>query len=66
MYSGNIEADMKDKQRELDEAMHEKNTFLCPICKERAAEDEWNYGYEICNDCFSDHQEDLNVKHRER
>ncbi len=63
-YSGNIEADKQDAQREIDDKLH--GLFICPICKLKASEDDWNYGYEICNDCFADHQEDLNVKHRER
>lgn len=63
-YSGNIEADMKDNQRELDYKFH--SILICPICNKTAKEDNWNYGYEICDNCFADHQEEINYKHRER
>ena len=63
-YSGNIESDMKDNQRDLDDKMH--GLFICPVCQKKASEDEWNYGYEICNACFYDHQEDINFKHKEK
>ena len=64
-YSGNINKDIEDKDREDQAKIDAKNEFVCRICHKKASEDFWHFGYECCMGCFSDHLEEISYKHRE-
>ncbi len=63
-YSGNIQADMMDQDRDTGEKVEDR--YLCTECGFKVPEKHWIARRNCCTDCFMDFRNEQGSKYKER